>query len=223
MSSSADPERTQLLRERELAFFGAVTASVSHDLNNTVATIEQTAGLLEDIILECAGSPTIDKQQAGRIAERIGRQSQRGAEIIRRLRAFAHSVDDPEREIELNEVVETVVALARRMADRKRIALERRSGQERLTIRNSAFRVQQALYISIQEAVTIAPEGGTVTLGTMRRDSTARICVEGACDTPGGELDLPFLNILMGQIGGEIEASVKDSRACIQLVFRAAS
>ena len=219
MNSTTNREQERLMREKELAFFGTVTASISHELNNAVATIEQTAGLLEDLTIDCAGSQPIEKEQVRKIAERIGKQTKRGAAIIKRLNAFAHSIDEPERELELNDIMGSVVELARRVADRKRIPLETHPGKGRLTIRNSPFRVQQALYLSIKAAVSITPEGNKVTLSAIEQDSTARILVESDCNPRPGEIDLSFLEILMGRIGGRIESTIKDSRVSIGLIF----
>ncbi len=112
----SDAKKENLIRERELAFFGEVTASVSHELNNAIAIIEQTSGLLEDLI--AAGDPeaSVPKKRLQTIVDRVGKQTKRGAMLVRRLNAFAHSVESAKREIELNDLSQCVIALAHRMA-----------------------------------------------------------------------------------------------------------
>ena len=41
MTGRNDQTDEQLLRERSLAFFGAITASVSHELNNVISILDQ--------------------------------------------------------------------------------------------------------------------------------------------------------------------------------------
>lgn len=219
MSSMTNREQERILREKELAFFGAVTASISHDLNNAIATIEQTAGLLEDLIVDCANGQPIEKEQVQKIAERIGKQTKRGAMIIKRLNGFAHSVDEPELELELNDLIRTVIALAHHMADRKKIQLEPHPGEGRFTIKNNSFSVQQALYLSIREVVSVTPEGNKVTIAARQQDPTARISVESECNASPEAIDLSFLEMLMAQIGGEIESTIEKGWVSIRLIF----
>ena len=184
-------------QDMELVFFGAVTASISHELNNAMATIEQTAGLLEDLAIDCASGEPVGQEQVKEIAARIGKQTIRGAAIIRRLNVFAHSTDDAERELELHDVMEAVVALAQRLADRSCVELEVRPRQSELRVRNDPFRIQQALYMAIREAVSAAPKGDTVRLSAVQQDATARILVESRCAGPLAG----FIGAGMGALG----------------------
>jgi C4-dicarboxylate-specific signal transduction histidine kinase len=209
----------RLYREEELAFFGTVTASISHELNNAIAIIEQTAGLLEDLLLDCEGDQAVAKEQLQRIVERIDKQTKRGAVIVHRLNAFAHSVDEPHRKLDLNDLTQNVAALAHRMIDRKRAQLEIRLSEATLTIQNSPFRVQQALYLSLNEALSCAPDGSQLTLSTGSSDT--KVWIEVACDASGTHPDpeLSYLEMLMGRLGGEIESTVHDGKTRIRLIF----
>ena len=40
----------RLLHEMELSFFGTISASVSHELNNVLSIINEYAGLLDDLV-----------------------------------------------------------------------------------------------------------------------------------------------------------------------------
>ena len=89
MSSDSGDEREQLRREKDLAFFGAITASVSHELNNVISIVYQTAGLLNDLLAGAQRGRPISDERLEQIAIRIGEQTERGAAIIKRLNAFA--------------------------------------------------------------------------------------------------------------------------------------
>jgi C4-dicarboxylate-specific signal transduction histidine kinase len=212
--SQEHPER--LYREEELAFFGAVTASISHDLNNAISIIEQTAGLLEDLLLDCEGDQPVAKEQLQRIVERIDKQTKRGANIVRRLNTFAHSVDEPEREIDLNALTENVAALAHRMADRKRAQIEIRSSGATPRIQSNPFRVQQAVYLSLKEALSQAPDSAQLTLSTNCLDGRALIEVTGESS---GEPKLSHLERLMSQLGGSVEFNLQNGQLTISLIF----
>ncbi len=218
MSPMTGAERERIFRDKELEFFGAVTASLSHDMNNAIAIIEQTAGLLEDLI-SVGESQNVTKDKLQGIVDRIGKQTKRGAMIIRRLNAFAHSVEAAEREIELNDLTECVIALARRKAERRRTELVARPAAGRIVISANPFRVQEALYLSIQKAVSSLPEGSRLEIGAGGGDVTAWISVEGELPGSSTELDLSYLEMLMDQLGGELESDVGDGRLLIRLTF----
>ncbi|MFC1520938.1 hypothetical protein ACFL6Y_00875 [Elusimicrobiota bacterium] len=214
-------EQQYLFRQEELVFFGNVTASMSHELNNVLAVIEQTAGLLEDIAMESNSDQPIKKDEVEKVLKKVSDQTKRGAAIIKRLNAFAHSVDESSREIDVGKIINAVASLAERMADRKRVSLEPRQNREHVTIRNNPFRVQQALYLSIKEAVSAAPEASKVMFSAGKNDSGTRITIESVCDAGGQAPKLSFVEMLMVKINGELKSARKGSRFIIELVFPA--
>jgi signal transduction histidine kinase len=127
MSDSDHLDDARVLRDQSLAFFGAVTASVSHELNNVISIVDQSAGLLADLVAGARQGRPIPEEKIERVAETVERQTQRGLGIIRRLNKFAHLVDVPELEFDLNELVDNFVALNTRPADMRRVGLEIRS------------------------------------------------------------------------------------------------
>ncbi len=186
-----------------------------------MAIIEQTAGLLENLIIGSTGDRPIPNEQLQRIADRIGNQTKRGATIIRQLNAFAHSVDHEQRDLDLNDLTENAIALAHRTADRKRIQLEIRQSDDRPLVSNNPFRVQQALYLSLQCAASITPEGSKVTVSPGTGDSLAWMSVEGLALDSATASDLSYLEMLMDQIGGTMECKVGGGQIHIRLIFPA--
>jgi len=62
------------LREKGLAFFGSITASFSHEINNIMAIIAELSGLMEDLlrVADLGHPPQLERFR--RISERIGTQ-----------------------------------------------------------------------------------------------------------------------------------------------------
>src|SRR4030067_193492 len=89
------------LREKGLAFFGSITASFSHEINNIMAIIGELAGLMEDLlrVADLGHPPQLERFR--RVSERIGTQVKRGEEMIKRLNRFAHTMDEPVKTIEM--------------------------------------------------------------------------------------------------------------------------
>ena len=201
-------------------FSDAVTASISHDLNNAIAIIDQTAGLLDDLISNCDDEGAVGKKQLQRIVEKLERQIKRGAAIIRRMNTFAHSVDDPEKDIELSRLIDDVIALANRMAERRRVRLEALPAPEPVHIKANAFQAQQAIYLSIQQLVAVVPESDKIAISAGIRDSKAYVEAEGTVRDSSREVDLTYLEILMNELGGAVDSTSENGKVTIRLTFQ---
>ncbi|MFH2204951.1 MAG: hypothetical protein ABIJ96_17720 [Elusimicrobiota bacterium] len=170
----------------ELSFLGEITTSAAHDLNNVVSVIEQTAGLLEDLLLPEAEGAAVSKEQLENIVEKLNRQTRRGAAIIKRLKNLAHDAGEPGREFDAAAALVTAAALSQRLAERRKIVLDARLSEAPVAVRGSAFRFQQALYAALRRMISGAPEGSTLTLRVEKSGDGAAVSVTG---TPGAPLE----------------------------------
>ncbi|MFC1526542.1 sensor histidine kinase, partial [Candidatus Latescibacterota bacterium] len=153
-----------------------------------------------------SGQP-LEEAQVQEMAQRIGGQARRGSQIAKRLSAFAHSVDDPMCDLDLNALTEAIVALAAPLAKSKRVQLEIDPSTSATTVRTDPFRLQYALHLAIEEAVSLAPDGGKIVLSVSPEASGARLRIEGACHASSEGSDLCFLHELMREMGGGDDVS----------------
>jgi signal transduction histidine kinase len=99
-------EKLDLPMERDVCFFGTVTASISHEIKNVLTTINETAGLLDDFALQAQrGEGELDPSRARDAAAAIARHVRRADGIVRNLNRFAHSTDRSRDAIELGELL----------------------------------------------------------------------------------------------------------------------
>lgn len=206
MNSDGNIEQEKVLREKGLAFFGAITASVSHELNNVISIIDQTAGLLGDLLYGAQNGRPIANERLMQIAESITRQTERGVGVIKRLNTFAHSVDYPGSEFEINQVVENLTELTQRFASLKKVQLKIHQSDEQIKIINSPFLIQQALFLCIRQLLSTAQKDSTITVSISEIDSGACLQVEKeGTQTAENAQETNYLETLMNQIGGTIE------------------
>lgn len=211
MNSPGETDQERILRENGLAFFGAITASVSHDLNNVISIVGQSGGLLDDLLVGAAQGRPIRNEQLRRIADRIGGQTKRGVDIIRRLNSFAHSVDEPRCEFDVNQAVENLTALIERLASLKRARLETRLSDEPVRIIGCPFLLQQALFLSFRALVAPAQKDDVLTISVARLEDGVRVSVEGPHrDEP--ECDRRYLELLMDRCRGSLDISLAGDR-----------
>lgn len=107
-----------------LKFFGKISASVSHEIKNVFAVINEAAGLLEDFTLMAEKGMPIEPEKLKRVANSVQGQIQRGDAIVKNMNALAHSTDEVAQKVDLVEIIALTVRLATRMADMKQMSLE---------------------------------------------------------------------------------------------------
>jgi signal transduction histidine kinase len=165
--------------EDGLAFFGAITASVSHELNNVLSIIDQIAGLLEDQLATVRTGQPLRPERLQDIHGRIQKQTQRGIEIIRSLNRFAHSVDVPCCEFELADTLRNLLALTDRLAQLRRVRLEATYPPQALRMTGNPFLVQQAVFVGLRTFLTAAEPQTVIEIALGRSGDQARIEICG--------------------------------------------
>lgn len=217
---SEDCSQEQKLRENGLAFFGAITASVSHELNNVISIIDQSAGLLDDLLYGAQSGNPIPNERLQLIADRVSNQTQRGVSIIKRLNTFAHSVDDPIREFEINTLLKNLTDLCQRFADMKKVRLEVRLLEEPVNITNSPFLVQQALYLYLRRVLSASNPDDTITVSTESGESFVDMLIE--CRNISFENDGfndEYFRVLIERIGGSVVLIDDADRTMVKLAI----
>ena len=202
-----DEKENRLLREQALSFFGAITASLSHEINNSVAIITELSGLQEDLLLGAEQGRPIDNGKMLELSQRITNQVKRGREFIKRLNRFAHTVDNAIADYDLKEVLDQLAALAQRFAFLKGVNLEASLEKESLKIRGNPFGLQQAVFICIRLVIDASNKNETISVTFEKEEQGARILITGRSLNGAEEKEskLSFLTILMKELCGAIE------------------
>lgn len=132
-----------------LAFFGRVTASMSHEISNLLTIIGEVGGLLSDLSIMAERGRPIEPEKLKNEARRIAKQVGRGKTILRNMNQFAHSIDDPVKAFDLSEATANMVSIARRFAELKRTTLEFTPPDESISILGSPFAFRLVLFTCI--------------------------------------------------------------------------
>lgn len=148
-----------------LQFFGSMTASISHELKNALAIVNENAGLLGDLVHLAAKGRPLDPTRLNTVADKIRQQVQRADTIIKRLNQFAHSAYDPPVLMDLHEVLDYTIALTARLAAMKNITITvARSGEVRALM--APFPLENLLWLCLQP-VLASGNGQGVTLSCL--------------------------------------------------------
>jgi len=147
----------RLRRSQRMEGIGQLTGGIAHDFNNLLAIV---LGNLE-LLLELPETPPTVRELA---LEAIG-ASQRGAELVRRLLAFARKQQLEPRAINLNERLPEIVQLLGRTLG-EAVRIRTRSAEQLWDAQVDPTQVDDAIVNLAINARDAMPEGGILTIET---------------------------------------------------------
>ncbi len=157
---------------RKLQFMGRVTAGMTHEINNVLAVIRETAGLAQDLASNCGPQDQfIHQERVMRCLQEVQRQIDRGSEATRALNRFAHSVDREMQTLPIRDVIAATMALNDRFARQRNIALENVPTPNGPVIESDLFLVIEILSRLIEQAANALVGGGKVLLSFAPEDT----------------------------------------------------
>ena len=190
-------ENKRMIQDAGIRFFGSITASISHEVKNILAIINENAGLLEDLLLMHEKGGNLDTERIKNLADKIRGQVKRGDGIIKNMNRFAHSVDHLTEQVDLNELLALMVVLVQRMAFMKGVSIEPRSHLERIIITTNAFLLENLIWECLDFILNSEPCPGKITVVPNILNNGARVCFSGL--TKGGQLNIDeFRNRIRG-------------------------
>lgn len=142
--------------ENALKFFGKMTASISHELKNVLAIINENAGLLEDLCAMVEKGKPIDPVRIKTVSGKIIKQVKRGDEIIRGLNSFAHSADESVCDVDLCEAIKLVYALSGRLAMMREITVEPNVDAVPVVVNTNPFLLETLVWFCLDFAMNAA-------------------------------------------------------------------
>ena len=102
----------EIQNNQDLAFFGKINASISHELKNIFAIISETAGLLNDLTLLAEKGKKIDLNTFKTCSQDIEEEIQRGFATVKQMNIFSHSVDTSVKRVDIMEVLALMVNIS---------------------------------------------------------------------------------------------------------------
>jgi len=156
-------------------FMGKMNASISHEIKNVLAIINENAGLLEDFTLMAEKGMPIDPERLKALAGKVQKQVQRADRIVRNMNTFAHSVDETEKKVDLGEILVFMAALSERLAAMKGVALEVTPPSTPIAITTNPFLIENIIWRCLEFSMAVAGPEKTVIMRVDKKDQGASI------------------------------------------------
>jgi C4-dicarboxylate-specific signal transduction histidine kinase len=122
-----------------LQFFGAMTASISHEIKNRMAIINEQAGLLSDFVKMAQNGRPLDDKRLESLANAVKTQVSLTDTIIKNMNQFAHSTDQLYNSVNLEDLLVLMGALFKRKTESCGIRLELEGPEPAITIMTAPF------------------------------------------------------------------------------------
>jgi C4-dicarboxylate-specific signal transduction histidine kinase len=204
--------KRDMISEQGLQFFGKMSATISHEINNSLAIINENAGLLQDFTLMADKGMPLDPERLNSLAGKVIQQVRRAEGIVKNMNRFAHSVDESLKSVNLGDVVELIVTLSGRLASMRGVRVEPKPVENPVTITTNTFLLENLIWLCLDFAMGVAGAGNTIDIITMKTENGAQIRfmqVEDLAKAPPDkfptEREKALLDLLKADLSADVE------------------
>ncbi len=180
--AKADSEKQMMSKKvveaGKLASVGELAAGIAHEINNPVAIMVEEAGWMGDLMEEIAFDESENQAEFERAIEQIQTQGKRCKEITHKLLSFARKTDTTVQDVNINELLEELVALSSQRAKYSMVEIRTEFPQNLPSLRVSASELQQVFFNLINNAIdAMDHDGGILTISSCQRENYLIVAV----------------------------------------------
>ncbi len=167
--------KPDIITKTGLQFFGRISSSISHELKNVLAIVNENAGLLEDLTLMADRGQPIDPARLKKMAEAVKKQIGRADEILKNMNRFAQSSDEAVADVDLHQTIELVRALTARFAAMRSVTVDLQLPASSLKIRTAPFFLMNLLCLCLDFAMSASGDEKRVELVVAETENSVQI------------------------------------------------
>ena len=215
------------MSEKEIAFIGKITAGVTHEINNALASIKEISGLMEDLISMSSTDSFPHQEKFLKVLPKIQEQVKRSVKLTTQLNKFSHLADEYKAQVKLNDFVEHLVFLTQRFARIKNVELNYLATEKPFNFNTSPIQLQMAIYNCIMYFLNHSAGGGKLTIQPFISEEqySIKIIFEGEINkknklfkNESSSEELMILQEVIASLEGNVEFN--NSLQCITLIFK---
>ncbi len=166
-----------MIQEDRMISLGKLVASCVHEINNPIQGLMTFSRLMEEILAK--GQPTSkDLEEFKEYLSLMTPELERCGKIVSGLLSFSRETDLEYKSINLNEVLEAVIALTRHKLELQSIKLSTHLHPGLLWVRGNASRLEQCLLNLVFNAMEAMPGGGDLCLVSELESEQGQVLVE---------------------------------------------
>jgi hypothetical protein len=222
-----------------LNFLGQALVRLAHDLKNHLATMSESAGLMEDLLKmkerqRWGWVGRLFKRHRGRSLDRarfftplntIQEEIGQGAALIQQLGHFAHLMEEAQPIFEGNEALKEMQGLFLERADEKGIHLDLRLCRTPSMIETDLIQFQMAVFFIMEKVIAGLEGGGQAVLESDVKEGIFQVFISSPCPKYSSRYaseeldDEDFYRDLVEELGGRILEQSQVNKCSITLNF----
>jgi light-regulated signal transduction histidine kinase (bacteriophytochrome) len=191
---------------RGLAFFGKISANVSHEVKNHLAVINEIGGLLQDLSVMAQKKDGLDPLRVEALSRNITDQIAQTDNIIKAFNYFSHSVDRIKAYVDLNEFAEIMVTITRRLSANKGTNLVFSPEMSTdLSLFTNPFLLEQLYHFCLEHIIFGSQSGLSVSVSAARTGTNGQLIFYCQDHVPGDIDGNGYLDFLMRELKAGVE------------------
>ena len=191
------------LRDSQLASLGKMLASYTHELKNHLAIINESSGLMDDLLEMSEGEDDRLRQRFKKIIVTIGERISRANTMAMYLNRVAHRMDFPSSTFNVNDLLEEELALMTRFAAMKQISFETSLQEDIYLVFNNPSLLQFMIFSLVNELLDSLDSGSTIRFSSYVVGKDIEIAIETGTIVANAE----------GQLGSDPMSQILDFAA----------
>ncbi len=184
-------EFSEAVMDHGLVYFGAMTASISHEMKNYLAIINENAGLMEDLAMMAEQGRALEPQKIMAVCRGIQNQIKRADDTIKYMNTFGHSIDKVCSNFSLGEAMNLSLTLGGRLLGNRQVTCEVNVAGD-MYMTTSKFYLMNLLWFIVDHITQSPLENGRMALSAQGQGDCFEILV--SCD--GQDPDLLLKELL---------------------------
>ncbi len=174
----------QIVETGKLASIGELAAGIAHEINNPVAIMVEEAGWIGDLLEEEDFKESSNLEEFKRALNQIRTQGKRCKDITYKLLSFARKTDPREQDVQLNEMLEELIALSAQRAKYGNITIKTDFQETLPAVMVSQSEMQQVFLNLINNSIdAMEKRGGEIVVRTRLQGN--EVVVEVTDNGPG--------------------------------------
>lgn len=165
------------LTTSQLSFIGKVLAVFSHEINNHLAILKESVGLIGDLIELGKTSSRNDLKEILKITQSIKNQIDQTTYFCDKLNGFGHGMEKPLSAFNIHKSIEELMVLLRRDINQKMICLEKDFAANMPLLYSNPLKIQFLIFCLIEKHLKRLDKNSRIIIKTVHSNDSIGIII----------------------------------------------
>jgi len=161
----------------QLSFIGKVLSVFSHEINNHLAILKESVGLIGDLIELGKTSSRKDLKEILKITQSIKNQIEQTTYFCDKLNGFGHGMEEPLSAFNIHKSIEELMVLLRRSINQKMICLEKDFTANMPLIYSNPLKIQFLIFCLVEKHLKRLDKNSRIIIKTVYSNDSIGITI----------------------------------------------